>query len=147
MQNITEIAALDTYSLRHPVLREGKPITTCQFIGDDLATTFHFGYFIENELIGVISLFKTAHNLFDQKDQYQIRGMAVIEKHRNKGIAKSLVLFCEDFCKNLKCNFIWLNARTSAIAFYEKLEYHKQGDLFEITNAGEHILMYKKTYE
>lgn len=144
MQNIREIASLDTYTVRHPILRKGKPISTCQFEGDDLTTTFHFGYFVENELIGIISLFKTAHNLFDQKNQYQIRGMAVIEKHRNKGIAKSLVFYCEDFCKKLNCNFIWLNARTSAISFYEKLEYQKQGKLFEITNAGEHILMSKK---
>lgn len=145
MQNIREIEALATYSVRHSILRQGKPIATCKFEGDDLATTFHFGYFIESELAGIISLFKATNTLFDQKNQYQIRGMAVIEKYRNKGIAKALVLYSEAFCKTFNCNFIWLNARTSAIPFYEKVNYEKEGNLFEIINVGEHILMYKKT--
>lgn len=45
MPNIKKITDLETYSVRHVVLRKGKPIETCRFEGDDLPSTSHFGYF------------------------------------------------------------------------------------------------------
>ena len=36
MQNIKKISALETFPVRHPVLRAEKPIESCHFEGDDL---------------------------------------------------------------------------------------------------------------
>ena len=55
---IKEIVPLDTFSVRHPVLRAGKPIDNCRFEGDNLVTTKHFGIFEYSQLVGVISIFK-----------------------------------------------------------------------------------------
>ena len=57
MITIKEITATDTYAVRQPVLRSGKPIENCHFPGDDLPTTKHFGLQTD-QLIGVISLFE-----------------------------------------------------------------------------------------
>jgi hypothetical protein len=40
-----KITALETYSARHAILRKGKPLSTCQFDGDDLESTHHFSFF------------------------------------------------------------------------------------------------------
>ena len=48
MIQIKEIPSKETYSVRQPVLRKGKPIESCIFEGDDLATTHHFGLY-DNE--------------------------------------------------------------------------------------------------
>jgi len=144
MQNIKKITALETYSVRHPVLRNGKPLTSCQFDGDDLETTHHFGYFLKNELIGVISLFQQNNETFTANNQYQIRGMAVLKQHQKKGFGEALVLFCESYCKTLNTSLIWFNARIVAVGFYEKTGYQKTGPPFEITGVGEHLVMFKK---
>jgi hypothetical protein len=51
---IQKIIAQDTYPVRHQVLRSGKPIESCQFDGDELGSTHHFGYYLNNQIIGVI---------------------------------------------------------------------------------------------
>jgi len=45
MIQIKEIPSKETYIVRQPVLRKGKPIESCIFEGDDLETTYHFGLF------------------------------------------------------------------------------------------------------
>lgn len=57
MNIIQEIQSKETYIVRHPVLRKGKPLESCLFEGDDLETTHHFGLFLDSELIGIISLY------------------------------------------------------------------------------------------
>jgi GNAT superfamily N-acetyltransferase len=147
MQNIRKITALKTYSVRHAVLRKGKPLSSCQFDGDDLETTLHFGFFINTELAGIISLYKKSNETFISQNQYQIRGMAALEHHQKKGIGAALVLFCEVYCKKQQVDLIWFNARTTALGFYEKLGYQKTGMPFEIKDVGEHSLMFKKLDE
>jgi GNAT superfamily N-acetyltransferase len=143
MQNIEKITDLETYSVRHDVLRKGKPIKTCQFEGDDLSSTHHFGYFVNNDLVGIISIFKNNNGIFAANNQYQIRGMAVLESYQKKGIGELLVKYCEAYCKKLQSYLIWFNARTAAVGFYEKLACAKVGTAFEIKDVGEHYLMSK----
>ena len=144
MQNIKEIPAIETFSVRHPVLRAGKPIESCHFDGDDLETTRHFGFFQENNLIGVISIFKAQNKLFDEKSQFQIRGMAVLEDHQKKGFGETLVRHAEDYIKGQNGTMIWFNARIVAVGFYEKLGYQIIGDSFDIADVGEHYIQFKK---
>lgn len=72
MMNIREIPAETTFAVRLPVLRAGKPIETCKFDGDDLATTAHFGYYQNEELVGVASVFKKSSELFPESLQFQL---------------------------------------------------------------------------
>ena len=44
MEIIKNISANETFLVRHPVLRAGKPIENCKFDGDELETTQHFAY-------------------------------------------------------------------------------------------------------
>ena len=143
MTIIKKIAAKETYSVRLPVLRKGKPIESCQFDGDNLATTQHYGIYLDNELVGIISLFKKNNSTFSQKNQYQIRGMAVLENHRKKDYGKALLIYTEEECKNQEVDLIWFNARIEAIGFYEKMGYQKKGTPFDIPDVGEHIVMFK----
>ena len=71
MTIIKKIAAAETYSVRLPVLRKGKPIESCRFDGDDLETTPHFGLYLEPELVGIISLFKNNNPNFSEKNLVQ----------------------------------------------------------------------------
>ena len=57
--SIKLITAKDTYSVRHPVLRKGRPIEDCAFENDDLESTFHFGLFYNDTLVGVATFLKS----------------------------------------------------------------------------------------
>jgi GNAT superfamily N-acetyltransferase len=145
MQNIKQIAALETFPVRHPVLRAEKTIESCHFDGDNLETTTHFGLFDKNNLIGVISIFEAKNNLFVKEKQYQIRGMAVLEQYQKKGFGEMLILNSEKHCIGQNANLIWFNARKEAIGFYEKMRYKVKGLPFQIKGVGEHVVMFKKT--
>lgn len=139
---IKEITIPEVFSVRHPVLRPGKPLANCHFEGDDLPSTKHFGYFEVENLIGIISVFKSNHAFF-KENQFQIRGMAVLTAYQKKGIGAQLIRYAEQYIQNQKGNVIWLNARIIAVGFYEKLGYQIIGDPFEIPEIGTHFVMFK----
>lgn len=144
MNSIKQIPSKETYIVRQPVLRKGKPIESCVFEGDDLETTYHFGLYNDNDLIGIISLFTQSNTIFVEKKQAQIRGMAILETHQKKGYGEALVKHCENYCKNDNFDLIWFNARTAAVGFYKRMNYQIIGEPFDIKDVGEHYLMFKK---
>lgn len=141
---IEEITFQETFSVRHPVLRAGKPIESCHFVGDDLTSTKHFGIFIDNTLVGVTSLFMQHHSFFNHEIQMQMRGMAVLNSHQKQGFGEKLLAACENYLKNEKISLLWFNARANAVPFYEKLDYQIMGKSFEISDIGTHFVMYKQ---
>lgn len=144
MHSIQKIASTETYPVRHIVLRAGKPIESCQFQGDELKTTNHFGYYINNQIIGVISLFEIDNSLFIAQRPFQIRGMAVLPTFQKQGVGEALVKEAEKFCTTQKADLIWFNARSTAVGFYQKMGYEIVGSEFEIKEVGPHFLMFKK---
>jgi predicted GNAT family N-acyltransferase len=144
MKKIKEITALDTFSVRHPVLRNEKSIETCHFDGDDLPSTKHFGLFVDEKLTAVVSVFKNKNVIFNIDNQFQIRGMAVLNEFQKKGFGQDLVAHCELFVKSQNGELIWFNARENATDFYKKLDYEIVGNVFEIANVGHHYIMKKR---
>ncbi len=141
---IKKITHLESYYIRHPVLRAGKSITSCHFDGDEFKTTTHFGYFIDDKLVGVASVFENKSIFFDDEHSYQIRGMAILEKYQNRGLGRILMRYCEKYVQNDSEKLIWFNARINAVKFYEKLGYSIIGNVLEIKEAGTHLVMYKQ---
>ena len=144
MIEIKKITALETIIVRHPVLRPGRPTESCNFEGDDLTTTAHFGLYVENQLSAVISAFKVQNNLFSEGNQYQIRGMAVLYEFQKKGFGEALLKYCENEIKLKKGNLIWFNARETAIGFYKKSGFEIIGGQFEIPDVGPHYILFKR---
>ncbi len=144
IHSIQKITSTETYPVRHIVLRAGKPIESCQFDGDELVSTHHFGHYLNNQIIGVISLFAIDNSHFITQKSFQIRGMAVLPAFQKQGIGEALVKEAEKFCTTQKADLIWFNARTTAVGFYKKMGYEIVGAEFEINEVGPHFLMYKK---
>ena len=140
---IKHISAIETHTVRHPVLRAGKPIESCIFEGDDLNTTFHLGIFLEKKLVGVCSFFKCNHHLLSQALQYQLRGMAVLNQHQSLGLGNLMLSHGEHLLKEQNVQIIWCNAREKAVNFYKKLDYTIIGEPFHINDIGLHHIMYK----
>ncbi|KAB1063887.1 GNAT family N-acetyltransferase [Tamlana haliotis] len=141
--NIKQITAQESYSVRHPVLRPGKPISTCVFDGDDLATTIHLGLYQAETLIGICSFFKNAHPDLSVQNQYQLRGMAVLNVFQGQGLGNMILAFGEKLMNQKNTETIWCNAREIALPFYKKCGYETFGQAFDIPSIGPHYAMYK----
>jgi len=110
--------------LRDKVLRQplGMNLFTENLVADK--NDVHIGAFIHLQLVGVLIL--TRLNATDVK----MRQVAVDEKMRSKHIGSKLVVFAEMFSKNREYTTMFLNARKTAVGFYEKLGYETVGDEF-----------------
>lgn len=143
MYNIKYISTEETYRVRQPILREGRPIEDCVFEGDNKESTFHLGLFFKSELIGVASFMKNKSTLFSEDNQYQLRGMAILREFQHKGLGKLLLIEGEKILIKKAVNLLWFNAREIAIKFYQNNGYSKKGDAFIIPEIGLHFVMYK----
>lgn len=144
MKKIQKIEFKATFVVRHPVLRNGKPLETCCFEGDDLSTTTHFGLFFDDKLVGVVSVFKTENSIFTSEQQLQIRGMAILPEFQKNGFGTDLMKHCEAHYSGKNEVLIWFNARENAVPFYEKLGYSIVGAPFYIAEVGTHYVMKKE---
>lgn len=133
---LKEINTTATYAVRHPVLRNGLPLESCAFDFDDAPNTMHLGAFVNDSLIGVLTL-------ISKKQSVQLRGMAVLEKFKGQGIGKRLVAHAEKVVRQQNTCSIWMNARLIAVPFYEACGYQKQGETFELPYGGTHYKMIK----
>ena len=138
--------AKEIITLRHVVLRQGKPISSCHFDGDDYENTYHFGAFNEDKVIGCVSLIKKDHQNFNYKNTYQLRGMAVLPYYRNKKIGLQILTHAANFLKKKNIELIWCNVRIRAIPFYRKNNFLSKGTEFNIPDVGPHVLMFKALY-
>ena len=83
-----------------------NPVSTIQFLGSyDLALKrskpIFFGAFVDNEIAGVISGFKTS------REMYRCRGIYVFNKFRRKGYSQRLFSSCEAQALKEGTMFIW----------------------------------------
>ena len=139
---IHEITSAETYAVRHPVLRAGRPIETCVMPGDDAEDTFHLGLFDAEKLIGVVTFMNAAKPQFKGK-QYQLRGMAVLDGYQGKGLGNLLVAAGEARLKAAGYKLLWCNARIKALNFYTRKGFKIEGEPFEIAPIGTHYMLYK----
>jgi GNAT superfamily N-acetyltransferase len=138
------ISSQQTYPVRHPILRPGKPLIACSFEGDDLPETQHIGLYDRDNLIGVVSLFSRLNEQFQHKIQLQLRGMAILENYQKLGYGAALIQESERIAKSKKAELIWFNARQIAVPFYERMGYNVGGNEFSIGDIGIHYLMYRE---
>lgn len=137
------IDAQDTHAIRHAVLRPNQPISTCHYPDDDLPEAAHLGAFVEDDLVGIISVYPQSHPQVDASKAWRIRGMATLPSVRGLGLGMSLLQAAEAHVAQQQGAVLWANARLSAMGFYERAGYQKLGELFEMPNIGPHYVIQK----
>lgn len=110
--------------LRDRVLR--KPLGMSLFAENLEAESndIHLGAYVNDCLSGVLLLTKLSDT------EVKMRQVAVDDGKRSSGIGSQLVAFSEQYCKQANYKRIVLNARVTAINFYERLQYTRISDEF-----------------
>ena len=140
---IESVRLEDIIEIRHVVLRQGQPRSSCYFPEDSFKHTIHFAALQNDAIIGCASLYKESHPDFKLKQSWRIRGMAVLEAHQGKAIGSQLLEACVNHAIANKADVVWCNARINAVAFYKKQGFKIIGDEFDIPEIGPHFLMAK----
>jgi len=115
---------ISSLELRDKVLR--KPLGLCLFDEnlENEKNDVHIGAFINNHIVGILIL--TRQNAMEIK----MRQVAVDEVFRNKKTGSKLVFYAEEYSTNNGYLTMILNARKTAVGFYEKMGYEKISDEF-----------------
>ena len=130
---IRKITAEETWELRQRVMWPTKSIEYVQLKDDNQGV--HYGGFIENNLISVISLFY-------QDKQAQFRKFATCAHEQGKGYGTQLLkhVFIEG--KEMGANKIWCHARVDKMNFYQGFGLEVVGEPFA-RDGKKYVLMSK----
>lgn len=133
--------AEELIDLRHRVLRSGYPRETAFFVGDNETTTRHFAVVTHDGVVvgcGTIVL-----SAWQDKPAWQLRGMAVDDRYRVKGVGRLVLEALEDVARSDATlpRQLWCNARTPAVGFYKKQGWEVVSEEFIIETAGPHFRM------
>lgn len=111
--------------LRYQVLREPLGLDfTAEQLAEEYADT-HLGiYHQQGTLLGYLCLTEVSDI------EYKMRQVAVRPDLQKSGIGTALVAAAEDYAKQRGKQKISMHARDTAIAFYKRLGYEKEGKAF-----------------
>lgn len=119
---IQRITAEETLDIRQAVLWPDRSHADL-ILAEDAEGT-HFGAFTGDELVGVISLFRTP-------DGVRFRKFATLASWQGKGIGSALLRHCMEWARSMGESRIWCDARVSAAPFYARLGFETEGNHFE----------------
>ena len=84
----------------------------------------HYGGFIENQLISVISLFQ-------QGELVQFRKFATADEQQGQGYGSHLLQYVLTAAKEMGADEIWCHARVNKVGFYQGFGLSVMGEAFE----------------
>jgi|SRR5476649_944160 len=129
--DIEQITPQLTWQLRRDVLYPGNMLWEMEMDEDNHG--YHFGVFIDSQLIGVVSLFQ-------QRDIWQFRKFAIDPAYQSKGIGRQLLQYISQFARSEGGKKLWCNARLTAIGFYLKSGFTETGEYFSKNGFDYEIL-------
>ncbi|MEP7188433.1 MAG: GNAT family N-acetyltransferase [Roseiflexaceae bacterium] len=138
--HIRTIAVDQARILRRTVLRPNLPPEESVFPGDDEPASLHLGAFESAELVGIATLIQDACPVDGRADDWRLRGMATLQKVRNRGIGGLLLSRCIAHVRDVGGRCIWCNGRSSARRFYERHGLRSVGEEFLSPYTGPHYL-------
>lgn len=133
---IAEITSEETIPIRHEVMWPNKPIDYVRVPNDDKGK--HFGLFINDKLIAVISLFV-------ENDEAQFRKFACLVEYQGKGYGTLLLKHVINMANQNKLNKIWCNARIDKAYYYAKFGMARTNEEF-VKGGIEYVIM-EKTFD
>ncbi len=105
----------------------------------------------ENSGIHIIAVYNSkviGHaRLFLENDIGQISQVVVAEEYRGMNIGSKVINRIVDIAREFKVEYVELNSRESAIGFYERLGFIKNGDIKESIKTGMSLLNMRKYIE
>jgi GNAT superfamily N-acetyltransferase len=138
---VRPVALEDVLPIRQRILRPYQRVQDVEFEGDRRPGALHVGAFVADRLVGAASILPHAHPVLADPNTWRIRGMAVDDDVRDRGIGGALLDRCLDHARSRGAALVWCNARIGAVRFYERHAFLSEGDPFDVDLIGRHVRM------
>ncbi|MDE3236038.1 MAG: GNAT family N-acetyltransferase [Bacteroidota bacterium] len=116
---IREAPLTTIWQIRHEVMYPDHPFDSVKL--EDDALGLHFGYYVENKPVAVVSV-------FFKNGALQFRKLATKVGHQQKGYASALLEYVMQLARDKKCSSVWCNARITAVGLYHKFHMKEVGE-------------------
>jgi GNAT superfamily N-acetyltransferase len=150
------VAAEATYPMRQQLLRAHQALDNMGVPGDHDADAGHFAVSAGGRIVGVATVLhhpppevvataaaaRTDPPL-DAGNWWRLRGMAVAEECRHRGVGTALIAAARDHVAAHDGRALWCNARLPAVAFYRTMGFVTAGEPWEEPAIGPHITMWR----
>lgn len=140
---IIKIKPEDTLQIRHDILLPEETVEECFFDNDWADLTVHFGAFVSEKLVGVISVSKENWHLFPDKNQWRGRAIAVVPEERNNGVGDKLLQACLRYAKENGGTIFWATARLPTLPYHRKKGFiiTEEEEHEEVINEAKNIIV------
>jgi ribosomal protein S18 acetylase RimI-like enzyme len=118
---IIDISWKDTIPIRHKVLWPNEKPEFCMVEGDKEA--LHFGVIINNQIVCVASIYINTKSA-------RLRKFATLSQFQGQGIGSFMLNYLVTKLKKDGVDYLWFDARESAVGFYNRLGFGTKGELF-----------------
>lgn len=119
--NVIELHWQDTIAIRHQVLWPNEAPEFCKVESDSDA--LHFGVSIDDEIVCVASIYLEAKSA-------RLRKFATLSESQGRGVGSFMLNYLVNKLKEHEINYLWFDARESAVGFYKRLGFNSTGALF-----------------
>jgi len=119
---IKAISAKETYPIRHQEMWPNKPFAFVKLPED--AKGYHWGFFLDGELVSIISLFVAG-------EAAQFRKFATKKAYQGQGYGSRLLLHLIQEAKRMGVKRLWCNARVDKTGFYTRFGLDETTVTFE----------------
>jgi len=128
---IKVISSSQTLLIRQKAMWPNKPLEFVKLENDEEGR--HFGLFINDILISVVSL-------FIEQEEAQFRKFATLPEFQGKGYGSHLLEMVLEVVHQEGCIKVWCNARVSKIGYYNKFGLRETAKTFE-KGGVEYVVM------
>ncbi|NMH87311.1 GNAT family N-acetyltransferase [Flavivirga algicola] len=134
---IIKIDSQKTLSIRYQAMWPNKPIDYVKLEND--IQGLHFGLFIQDKIISVISLFEENSNI-------QFRKFATLNTFQGQGYGTILLNYILEYAEKNEYKKVWCNARVNKSAFYKRFGLKETNSYFD-KGGIKYVIMEKRNYE
>lgn len=110
--------------LREKILREPLGSTFTEKELEEEKDHIQIAGFLDNELVATAVL-------VPEGEEFKMQRVVVVENLRSKHIGSNMMAFCEKLAVDHNYNVMYCHARDSAVNFYTRNNYKKEGNYFD----------------
>jgi GNAT superfamily N-acetyltransferase len=143
---VRDVRAVDleaTLALKQRVLRPHQTIDELARECEGLRDLACFAVVEDARVIGTATVHREAAPWDPERaPAWRLRSMATEEGRQGEGIGAAALGAAVDHVRSRGGGFLWCNARTPAVAFYERAGFRARGEPWDEPHIGPHIAMF-----
>lgn len=127
---VTAVRLDDITALRVEVLRQGTPVTHCDYPEDSLPDAVHLAIARDGDVVATSTWFDKECPECVGVSAVQLKGMAVRESMQGEGLGARLIDAGIALAVERGAELVWARARDSALGFYARCGFRTVGEGF-----------------